>query len=74
MPKDQLEAQIKEQAKAHKVEMALLKDKLEETKYNFELQNCKSEIVEDERNLLQKIINELRQTKEECSSTTAKCC
>jgi hypothetical protein len=38
MPKDQLEAQIKEQAKEHKVEMALLKDKLEETKYNFELQ------------------------------------
>lgn len=54
--------------------MALLRENLEETEGNFEMQNCKREITENERNVLQKTVDELRQSKEESFSIAAQSC
>jgi hypothetical protein len=54
--------------------MALLEEILEEMNAKFELQNAKHEIVVGERDRLQKIVDELQWSKEECFSIAAMCC
>lgn len=69
-----LEPHLKQQSKAHRAKMALLKETLEEMNAKFELQNAKHEIVVGERDRLQKIVDELQWSKEECFSIAAMCC
>jgi hypothetical protein len=56
----ELKDQIKEKFEVHKVEVDLLRRKLEEVNENFELQSAKDEIAENERDILQKIVNQHR--------------
>lgn len=53
---EELKDQIKEKSEVHKVEMDLLRRKLEEVNENFELQSAKDEIAENEMDILQKLL------------------
>lgn len=52
----ELEARMKKEFEAHKVEMTPLKEKFQEMNENFELQNAKHKIAEDEWDKLQKML------------------
>lgn len=52
----ELEAQMKKELEAHKVEMTSLKEKFQEMNEIFELQNAKHKIAEDEWDKLQKML------------------
>jgi hypothetical protein len=71
---EELEAQLKKETKAHKAKMAKLKEEIEKASANFEVEKAKHEIANNEKDILQKIVHELRESWEECFSTTAQCC
>jgi DNA polymerase II small subunit/DNA polymerase delta subunit B len=52
--------------------MRKLKEKLDEVSESLEVENEKREIVKTEKNRVQKIVEELRESKEESFSTTFK--
>jgi chromosome segregation ATPase len=62
------------QVELHKPEVLRLEKKLDEVNENFEVEKAKREISEIERNRVQKNIEELRQSKEECFSVCMQCC
>lgn len=70
----ELEAQIKEQVVAHKGKMAKLKEKVKDTSVIFEVEKVKHKISDNERTTLQKIVDELWESSEECFYSTAQCC
>jgi hypothetical protein len=53
--------------------MVELREKFDEDNKNFEVEKSKQEIPEAKRDRVQKIIEELRESKETCFSTTARC-
>jgi hypothetical protein len=54
--------------------MLKLKEKFDEVNGNFEVEKLKREIVEAERDRVQKNVDELRESKEQCFSVVAQCC
>jgi chromosome segregation ATPase len=67
------EAKLSTQDKAHKAEVEDLKKKLAEMNENFEVAKAKQEICEMERSRVQKIIEELLDSKEKCYETSIEC-
>lgn len=59
-----LDARIAAQVKAHKAKMTELKEKFDEVGKNFEVEKSKQEIAKVERNRVQKIVEELLESKE----------
>jgi hypothetical protein len=68
-----LESMLAAQAELHKSEMLKMKKKLEVNE-NFEVKKAKREIAEAERDRVQKNVEELRTSKEQCFSIAAHCC
>lgn len=54
--------------------MVELKQKFDEANENFEVEKTKQEIAKTERDRLQKIVEELHESKEECFSTIVQRC
>jgi hypothetical protein len=69
-----LESALLAQVELHKFEVLKLEEKLDEMSENFEVEKEKREIVETKRNRVQRNIDELRNSKEQCYSITAHCC
>jgi hypothetical protein len=69
-----LEYALSAQVELHKSEVVRLEKKLDEVNENFEVEKAKREISEAERNRVQKNIEELHQSKEECFSVAMQCC
>jgi TPP-dependent indolepyruvate ferredoxin oxidoreductase alpha subunit len=69
-----LEYALSAQVELHKSEVLRLEKKLDEVSENFEVEKEKREIVETERNRVQKNIEELHQSKEEGFSVAMQCC
>jgi hypothetical protein len=69
-----LESMLTTQAESHKSEMLKLKEKFDEVNENFEIEKLKCEITEAERDMVQKNVDELRKSKEQCFSVAAQCC
>jgi hypothetical protein len=67
------EAKLNTQAEAHKVEVEDLKKKLAEMNENFDVAKAKQEISEMERVMVQKNIEELRDSKEKCYEVSMEC-
>jgi hypothetical protein len=67
------EAKLSTQDEAHKAEVEDLKKKLAEMNENFEVAKAKQEICEMERSRVQKIIEELLDSKEKCYETSIEC-
>jgi hypothetical protein len=54
--------------------MLKLQGKFNEANENFEVEKAKREIAEAERNWVQKNVDELRESKEQCFSIVTQCC
>jgi chromosome segregation ATPase len=67
------EAQLKAQAEAHKAEVEGLKKKLAEMNKDFEVAKAKKEISEMETTMVQKNIEELRDSREKCYEVSMDC-
>jgi hypothetical protein len=71
---EDLEAEIKRIAKAHKDEVAKLKEELANANENFEVEKAKRENFSDKKDQLQKIVDQLQNLREDCFSIGAQCC
>ena len=69
-----LEYALSAQVELHKSEVLRLEKKLDEVNQNFECENAKHEIAEAEWNRVQKKVEELHHSKEECFSIAMQCC
>jgi hypothetical protein len=69
-----LEYALSAQVELHKSEVLRLEKKLDEVNKNFEVEKAKREISETERNRVQRNIDELCRSKEECFTVCMKCC
>jgi predicted RNase H-like nuclease (RuvC/YqgF family) len=61
------------QIEAHKAEVEYLKKKLAEMNENFEVAKAKQEISEMERLMVEKNVEELRDSKERCYEISLEC-
>lgn len=68
---EDLEAEIKRIAKAHKDEVAKLKEELANANENFEVEKAKRENFSDKKDQLQKIVDQLQNLREDCFSIGA---
>jgi hypothetical protein len=69
-----LEYALSAQVELQKSEVLRLEKKLDEVNENFEVENEKREISETERIRVQRNIDELHQSKEECFTVCMQCC
>jgi hypothetical protein len=69
-----LEFALSAQVELHKSQVLRLEKKLDEVNENLEVEKAKHKIVEIEHNRVQRNIEELRQSKEECFSLAMQCC
>jgi uncharacterized membrane-anchored protein YhcB (DUF1043 family) len=71
---DELEEHAKEIVRAHEAEMAKLIEKMENMYEDLELVKWKKKILSDEKDKLQKNVESLQSSLENCFSTTTFCC
>jgi predicted RNase H-like nuclease (RuvC/YqgF family) len=69
-----LESALSAKIELHKSKVSRLEEKLDEFSENLEVKKEKREIVETERNRVQKNIDELRNSKEQCYYVATHCC
>jgi flavin-binding protein dodecin len=67
------EVRFNAQGKAHRAEVEDLKKKLVDMNKNFEVAKAKQEISDMERARVQKIVEELRESKEKCYEVSMEC-
>ena len=67
------ETNMKRVTKAHEAEVAKLKEELEDMHANFEVEKANKGIFSDEKVHLQRILDELLSSKEECFSFATQC-
>lgn len=65
---------MKHNAEIYQAKDARLKSELADVSGNFEVDKAKKEIYSDEKNHLQKIVDNLRSSREECFSIASQCC
>jgi hypothetical protein len=69
-----LEYDLSVQVELHRSEVLGLEKKLDEVTESFNVEQTKREISNNERSRIQKIVEELRHSKEECFSVAMQCC
>jgi hypothetical protein len=70
---DDLESMLVAQAESHKSEVLKLKENFDVVNENFEVEKAKGEIAKTERNKVQKDVEEIRASKEQCFSIVVHC-
>jgi predicted RNase H-like nuclease (RuvC/YqgF family) len=68
-----LESALLAQVELHKSEVLKLEEKLDEVSKNFEVEKEKREIAKTERGRVQRNVDELQTSKEQCFSIAAHC-
>jgi chromosome segregation ATPase len=69
-----LKSMLSAQVESHRSEILKMKEKLEKVNENFDVEKGKREIAEVERDKVQKKVEELQTSNEQCFSIAAHCC